>query len=500
LQPSEHRKKDVQFIEGTRAGVFHQIYNWIDGPNDRNLMWLTGSPGSGKSAIAVTLAKKLFERGRLAASFSFQRSRVTDPTLFWRTIAYDLALCNSEIRRDIINLLDSPGHAFMNDIEFQFQQLIVNMLEKHSFAHPLIIVVDALDECDSPDRLLKTLQDWAQRSLLCKLFLTTRLEQEIEQSLSAIDEQHTLRIHLATGERVTSETNEDIRLLVNQDMSNIRKKYEESLPSEWPGREAVQKIVLYAAGLFIWVKTTLKYIEGGEEDGEYGLTYRLAQVISGQMTAGDLYGLYLSILDRTFKESSNPLFQKVVGTILLSRIPLTFRDICYLSGHTGLNPDVEKIMVKLRSVILKGQDQTYSIHHKSFADFLTAKECPEKFHIDVEKQNQMLTLECLHTASSSLRFNIFKLKTSHVRNDDIPDFHSIVNATISDRPLSYSCRFWADHLQASSFKEEVLVKLDDLLKNHFLHWLEVLSALKDVRSGLRALAKTSSWLVVSLPL
>jgi tRNA uridine 5-carbamoylmethylation protein Kti12 len=61
-----------------------------------NLMWLSGSPGSGKLTIAVTLAKQLLERDRLTASFSFQRNRVTDPPLFWRTIAYRIALSKSD--------------------------------------------------------------------------------------------------------------------------------------------------------------------------------------------------------------------------------------------------------------------------------------------------------------------------------------------------------------------------------------------------------------------
>jgi hypothetical protein len=215
------------------------------------------------------------------------------------------------------------------------------------------------------------------------------------------------------------------------------------------------------------------------------------------MKAGDLYGLYLSILDQSFNQYSSPLFQKVVGTVLLSRAPVSFRDICYLSGHARPDPEVEKVLVRLRSVLLKGQDGKYSIHHKSFADFLTTGECPGKFRIDMMKQNQALTLACLHLATSVLRFNVFNLTTSHVRNDDIPDFHSLVDSTLSNHALCYSCCFWAHHLQASSFDKEILMKLDDLLKNHLLHWLEVLSSLRDVRSGLRALAMASSWLVVS---
>jgi hypothetical protein len=506
LQPSEHREKQVQFIEGTRATVFRQIYDWIDDPDGPNLMWLSGSPGSGKSTIAVTLAKKLLERGRLAASFSFQRNRVTDPSLFWRTIAYKIALFNSDIRGDVVKLLNSPADSYMDDIDFQFQQLIVKVLETRSFEHPLIIVVDALDECDSPYNLLKTLQDWAQSSLPCKLFLTSRPEQEIETSLSVIEKQDTLRVKLATGGNVSEETNHDIRLVIDQGMSVIRRKYHKSLPPEWPGPAAVGKIVEHSAGLFVWVTTALKYIEGTKQDGGRGLKERLDQVISGDMKAEGVDGLYLSILERCFGQSPGPLFQTTVGTVLFSKVAAKFEDIQALSGQIGCEVEMEDILIKLSSVILEAMDHTYSIHHKSFSDFLTEPgRCPPQFFVDKAQQSYALTLACLQGMNDEecgLKFNICGFPTSHAFNDDIPGIDKRMEKISSY--LSYSCRFWAEHLQEIASETKVdngplLQGLREFLYHRLLFWLEVMSLLGYVDVAATELALLAKWCRVSAP-
>jgi hypothetical protein len=132
------------------------------------------------------------------------------------------------------------------------------------------------------------------------LFLTSRLEQEIETSLSVIDERSTLRVNLATGGNVSEETDHDIRLVIDQGMSVIKRKYHKSLPQEWPGPAAVGKIVEHSAGLFVWVTTALKYIKGTKQDGGRGLKERLHQVISGDMKAEGVDGLYL---ERCFGQS-----------------------------------------------------------------------------------------------------------------------------------------------------------------------------------------------------
>jgi len=63
--------------------------------------------------------------------------------------------------------------------------------------------------------------------------------------------------------------------------------------------------------------------------------------------------------------------------------------------------------------------------------------------------------------------------------------------------LSYSSRFWADHLELAARDSEVLISVRDLMYNRFLYWLEALSLLKEVLVESPALLWTAEWCRVS---
>src|ERR1700729_434101 len=59
-------------LHGTREDVIGGIVRCVKG-GDRPICWLSGSAGSGKSAVSLTIAKRYDEKGRLLASFLFLR-------------------------------------------------------------------------------------------------------------------------------------------------------------------------------------------------------------------------------------------------------------------------------------------------------------------------------------------------------------------------------------------------------------------------------------------
>ncbi|EJC99690.1 uncharacterized protein FOMMEDRAFT_93587, partial [Fomitiporia mediterranea MF3/22] len=122
------------------------------------LFWLFGSPGSGKTSIAHTVAQIFDEHHRLAGCF-FCDSSDTDrrsPKAIMPTIAYQLAKWHEDYRSIILDILQSRGELdIYAGIQRQFDLLVsqpisgssVRLPPKH---RPLIIVLDALDEsCDS---------------------------------------------------------------------------------------------------------------------------------------------------------------------------------------------------------------------------------------------------------------------------------------------------------------------------------------------------------------
>ncbi|KDQ13538.1 hypothetical protein BOTBODRAFT_73243, partial [Botryobasidium botryosum FD-172 SS1] len=83
-------------LSNTREALLDNIWQWIKHPDDSDgarIFCLTGVAGSGKSAIAHTVAQRCSEEGLLASSFFFSRdvAERNNPGKLLSTMARDLA-------------------------------------------------------------------------------------------------------------------------------------------------------------------------------------------------------------------------------------------------------------------------------------------------------------------------------------------------------------------------------------------------------------------------
>ena len=157
----------------TREWIVERIHSWLGDQQAPNIFWLSGSPGAGKSTIASTMVSDLEGMGILGSAFFCKCSDValSDPTAFWRTVAFDLAQKNAVIAERVIeNLKAGKVDPTRADIESHFKHLIEDplmefqkrceqekpqsrgnqnsrsILEDLGMQFP-VIVLDALDEC-----------------------------------------------------------------------------------------------------------------------------------------------------------------------------------------------------------------------------------------------------------------------------------------------------------------------------------------------------------------
>lgn len=80
-------------LPGTRVEVIDVLKTWMRNRGDRWIFWLNGPAGSGKSALAQTIAEWADENGLLAASFIFFRG-AGDRSRFTRFISTLSHLCS----------------------------------------------------------------------------------------------------------------------------------------------------------------------------------------------------------------------------------------------------------------------------------------------------------------------------------------------------------------------------------------------------------------------
>jgi hypothetical protein len=495
---AERYDPDYIHSKGQRLIVSHTDHDPISATN---ILWISGSPGSGKSAILSSLVKKLSVQGRLGSSFFFKRgdASLEDPASFWRTVAFDLAQFHPDIKAAVVQFLNRPVFR-EGDIQLHYKCMIEDVLKKHReelSTLPPVIVVDALDECGSDEAhasqrqiLFDTLPSWSRLPRSFKLILTSR-DEGIPKSLR--DRNVCYKIMLETGDAATSETQSDIRLYLQRRFDDIT--LDLGLEPTWPGADALGRLVKRAAGLFVWAKTAVTFIETRTgnlmEKLELVLTTDLGEMIN------NIDSLYQNILDFHFRGSDQTtltMFKHILGAVIVARTPLYRADLCQLLGISAAASWLfNSILNKLSSVIdLNGP---LRLRHLSFAEFLVdPKRCYDpRFLIDPGVCQSMLTQRCLETMDNELRFNICSLTTSYLPNDSNPHDRAAI------RPhLSYSCRFWTKHLIATRFDEEIGRQILVLFRTKLLYWLEVLSLIKAMNSASVSLLSIVKWSQVSI--
>jgi hypothetical protein len=488
-------------LEGTRQNILDQIYAWAKDSSQQNILWLSGSPGAGKSAIASTVVSQLsMKQSTVAFCFQHGHAILGDPTVLWRTIAFGLASYDSAVLNDIVHFLEDTTMHFGSDIGDHFKHLIEEPLTKNcnalSFKLPLVIIIDALDECSASDStsaprgiLLQTLRRWSQLPKMFKLFVTARHESDIAKCLKDVS-QH---IVLQTGHKATPQTSQDIELFLKYHFSGIAMDYYPEL-STWPEPEIIEQLTKQAAGLFIWAETVIRFMMQGAPSEQLSL------ILDGKLATGDIDSLYLTILQNSFKPSNLESFNMVVGCIVLAQIPLTIHDLEVLVD--GVKTDVILFVLnKLKPVISNDSENGLQVAHQSFAEFLKdSTRCTEAFVIDQTKQSQRLALGCMRVMNGKggLQFNICNLKTSYVFNDQIVDLTTCIKTNIPSQ-LLYACCFWAQHLQdvPKQNTEDVFIEsVHKFSHAHLLHWLEVLSLINEVPVASRALNIACHWFQV----
>ncbi|EGN92374.1 hypothetical protein SERLA73DRAFT_117440 [Serpula lacrymans var. lacrymans S7.3] len=508
LKPVDHNRHYVQpCMEGTRKDIFKEIQRWLDQPGDaqegKNILWITGSPGAGKSAIASSLISKLRADRRLGGSFTFRRGDtvLSDPAALWRTVAFDLARFDPDVASAVITALkEGSVDPQRPDIAAHFDILIKESLERmneklvaqQNPRYP-VVIVDALDECDDPSQnpqrktLLDTLTRWSKLPKKVKLIITARDDRLPESFRQACQ-----KIVLPTGDKVTPAASEDIQTFFESRFKELKTDLPSLAQAGWPAPRDIEQLTTRAAGLFIWAKTAMSFIEEGHPQE------LLKFILSGGSVAGeeDVYHLYRQVVTHALtnlqkNKASQAALQPLLQTIVFAKVPLSREHLQHFLVTPIEEIAIDFVFREFKSVILIGEDGLVRISHLSFVEFLIDSDlCPEFLRIPraaASTRNLEFLRSCLQIMGDStygLRFNICGLESSYLFNDDVKDLHERMKKYISGH-LHYACRYWSPHLVDASGCLSSCDWLSSMLwaffRKNLLHWLEVMSVHGDTK-------------------
>ncbi|KAH7903438.1 hypothetical protein BJ138DRAFT_1074104, partial [Hygrophoropsis aurantiaca] len=495
-------QRDKVCLPGTRKDVIDEICGWINNQEEgvQRAMFLAGVAGSGKSAIAHSVAQIFDNLQRLGSSFFFNRSKATifHPGVLFSTIGRDLGSLDPAFKSKLAQAVEEPTVRSTASITEQFEKFIKEPTSELQIVGPIVIVIDALDESgDQSERksLLSVLSE--NISTLpdnFRILITGRLEHDISNMIHSSEHFIVKKIdELEPSSKIVLDN--DISLFVAKSLGSASEVLNES----WPNEGWVASITKKSDGLFQWAFTACEFINNRKSGQTVAGQFRkILEPLDSRGFAG-LDSLYKTVLENslaTDDKDSIRNFKAVMSTILAAWEPLPASAIQILQPNVQLN-DVISYLGSVLTGVTTGIDPAHQVPiqplHISFRDFLLDQERSGQFYIDVADHHRFMGLSCLRIMKSGLKFNICGLEDSYVYNKDIKNLPEQVEKYIS-KELSYSCKYWMDHLEKTeNVVQEVEDEIQDFLDKYLLWWLEVMVLLGDTVSIMKVLQQLNQW-------
>ncbi|KAF9522226.1 hypothetical protein CPB83DRAFT_864800 [Crepidotus variabilis] len=420
-------------LEGTRTTALEEIDQWKRKTSEEDnpkMIWLTGSAGSGKTAIAQTVYERFKAERLLVAQTSFFRSTgCTNPKYFPLSIAYQLAVANSSLKAAIEAIIQADPAVIDASINVQLQKLILQpILEAASQLSMVYIFIDGLDECGVEDQQIQIIQliqaILTEHHLPIRFLIASRPESWIRTTLSSSSSSASSLCTVFLNQ--DEEADSDIQLYYETEFTKICKDPRHAMSSaqsSWPSRDNIKQLVEWASGQFIYAKTVTRFVGEPGHSPMRRLDIVLkpnSELTTSQSPLDRLDALYSQILSWVVDWN---ITRHVLGALSESLSPAESRETLstieiILGMHSGdaymalrnlhplvfVPPDLaserEKMTTEEYIAVIRDQSQTPRFYHKSFTDFLHHPQRAGKYYIDEVKIHAILAVGCLKILQS----------------------------------------------------------------------------------------------------
>jgi len=264
----------------------------------------------------------------------------------------------------------------------------------------MVIVVDALDECDNKDltaQFIEMIIDACQGGgcFPFRIFFTSRVEEHIRDKFESPHAKKAIRCL----DLLDFDAHIDIRTFFQARFIHIHttNRFMRGVPEPWPSDKDLDVLVEKANGSFIFASTLIKFFE----DDEFPPTI-LQRVLKADVGLDLLYTQVLSAAPR------NDNFDRLVGTVILLTRPLSVTALGHLlqlENHIML-----RVLLRIQSIVLIPADdhQPIQLFHTSFRDFMTAKSRSDNYFVDPPARNLSIATDCLKVIIAGSEELIFK--------------------------------------------------------------------------------------------
>ena len=484
---------DKERIEDSKGGLLVDSYRWVLDNEDfcrwRNgatsrLLWIKGDPGKGKTMLLCGIIKEL-EKAADSSPITYFFCQAADSEsnnapavvkgLIYRLLK-QLLKRNGALKRQFCDKYSMEIQSLQNSSSWYILCNMLSWLLGVPNVQDAYIVIDALDECSSDlQDLLRLIAQLPSSKV--RVLVSSRSWPSIEHGLSQVTQKTALCLELhaeAISSAVQTYINFKVACLTaSKGLDEITKDF------------VIKYLKSNSSNTFLWVALVCQKLE----DPDLHAWHVMATV---KEFPPDLDRLYARMAEQVFAGRDAELCRQVLATMLLAYRPMSLTELfSYLPSREQFPANIEwrQLLVQLCGSFLILRENTVYFVHQSAKDFLLGKMSTKIVSVGFRNEHYALALRLLEIMWATLRRNIYSLSSAGSSVGKPPD------------PLAsarYACVYWVDHLMDMVQDGHIPHDLYDdglvyrFLTKHLLHWLEALSLLRSIPSGIQALSKLLS--------
>ncbi|KAE9383619.1 hypothetical protein BT96DRAFT_1031614, partial [Gymnopus androsaceus JB14] len=418
-----------------------------------------------------------------------------------QSIAYNLGLNVPGFAEALIEVMDNDPYILSStSIKENWENLVLKPAKMVNYSDPLVIIIDALDECSNVAErgsLMTSLTEEAYKFPKNYCFLvTSRMENDIVDILQTCS-----NAPQSQDMDQLEQTEDDIYHFVHHRMEYFIRHH--SL-----NETHCKALAKMSEGYFQWACTVCNALHQINKPG-VNLKKKVSHFMKLGPNSSNLYPLdklYKDILESIFDASDEDImneYRKAVSQFLATSIPLSRDSLTSLKvahdQQSGEEEGEEDVVIRYLGSLFIGADRSdipvWPVH-TSIRDFLLDGKRSKEYTIamDLVEGHTILAVGSLKIMIEKLHFNMCNLKSSYVRNADLPS--DIVKVITPE--LSYACCFWDLHLKELEPDRSLMNLMKEFLDGFSLYWMEVLSILNRVNVIFRSMEHVKEWMTCSV--
>ncbi|APA16011.1 hypothetical protein sscle_16g107810 [Sclerotinia sclerotiorum 1980 UF-70] len=485
---------DKRRIEETKGGLLDNVYNWIFDNSDfqqwhfnrdNRLLWIKGDPGKGKTMLLCGIINELQRSDETALAYFFCQgtdARINSAVAVLRGLIYMLLDRQPVLLSHLQKRYEKAKEQLFKDANtfIALSEILKDILHDKNLK-PTILIIDALDECqkDLP-QLLRLIVSGLSISSRVKWLVSSRNWPEIEEQLQQAEQGTRLSLEL-NAESVSAAVRWYIREKVKY-LARTKKYTTET-------KDTIERYLLeHANGTFLWVALVCQNLEKA----------RLFTNSKLQDYPSELDPLYNRMMEQIVDMEDIEAAQiclQILAIVVIAYRPLTLDELISLMEMNNGNP-LEEI-IQLCGSFLVSRNRSIFFVHQSAQDFLSKKVAGTIFPDGIGKVHNKALLNSITVMRKTLKRDIYGLGYPGFPIDKVkqPDPDTLAS-------IRYSCIYWINHLRDGGPEQNGEHIQDngniyEFLKNHLLHWLEVMSLMEKTSEGINAISSLESYILAN---